>query len=107
MAGVRRRLADRGGGGSTVLWRTGRLVADQHLLAKALQEVFEDHPEYAALYRNPDWGGCQLVAQRWLEVLPIPVEQKQCWWRRKTISRRSPAGAGCWSPAIEPSIRCR
>jgi len=65
-------------------WRTGRLNADQHSLAKALQEVFEDYPEYAALYRNPDWGDASWVAQRWLEVLPIrlevlpiPVEQKQ------------------------------
>lgn len=58
-------------------WRTGRLNADQHSLARALQEVFNDYPEYAALYRNPDWDDASWVAQRWLEVLPIPVEQKQ------------------------------
>ena len=59
------------------LWQTGRLNADQHSLVSALQEVFNDYPEYAALYHNPDWDDASWVAQRWLEVLPIPVEQKQ------------------------------
>jgi Lon protease-like protein len=58
-------------------WQSGRLQADQHSLAKALQDVFNDYPEYAALYPEPDWEDASWVAQRWLEVLPIPVEQKQ------------------------------
>ena len=58
-------------------WQRGRLKADQHSLAKALQDVFNDYPEYAALYPEPDWNDASWVAQRWLEVLPIPVEQKQ------------------------------
>ena len=58
-------------------WQSGRLKADQHTLAKALQDVFNDYPEYAALYPEPDWDDASWVAQRWLEVLPIPVEQKQ------------------------------
>lgn len=58
-------------------WQTGRLSAAQHALAKALQDVFNDYPEYAALYAQPDWEDASWVAQRWLEVLPIPVEQKQ------------------------------
>ncbi|MBS4721826.1 LON peptidase substrate-binding domain-containing protein [Aeromonas caviae] len=58
-------------------WQSGRLHADQHSLAKALQDVFNDYPEYAALYPEPDWEDASWVAQRWLEVLPIPVEQKQ------------------------------
>ncbi|MEN9583651.1 MAG: hypothetical protein RLZZ616_657 [Pseudomonadota bacterium] len=58
-------------------WQAGRLNADQHSLARALQDVFNDYPEYAALYHDPDWYDASWVAQRWLEVLPIPVEQKQ------------------------------
>lgn len=58
-------------------WQTSRLRADQHSLAKALQDVFNDYPEYAALYPAPDWDDASWVVQRWLEVLPIPVEQKQ------------------------------
>jgi uncharacterized protein len=58
-------------------WQTSRLNADQHSLARALQDVFQDYPEYAALYPAPDWDDASWVAQRWLEVLPIPVEQKQ------------------------------
>ena len=53
-------------------WCTGRLNADQHSLAKALQEVFNDYPEYAALYRHPDWDDASWVALRWLEVLAHP-----------------------------------
>lgn len=58
-------------------WQAGRLNSDQHPLAEALQGVFDDYPEYAALYAEPDWEDASWVVQRWLEVLPIPVEQKQ------------------------------
>jgi Lon protease-like protein len=57
-------------------WQSGRLQADQHSLAKALQDVFNDYPEYAALYPEPDWEDASWVAQRWLEVLPLSGEQK-------------------------------
>ncbi|MCS3457072.1 Lon protease-like protein [Aeromonas sp. BIGb0405] len=59
------------------LWQCGRLPRDQRNLAQALREVFSDYPEYAALYREPDWDDACWVAQRWIEVLPIPPEQKQ------------------------------
>jgi len=39
--------------------------------------VFADYPDYAALYPVPHWDDSNWVAQRWLEVLPIPVAQKQ------------------------------
>jgi Lon protease-like protein len=41
-----------------------------------LQDVFNDYPEYAASI-GAGLGDASWVAQRWLEVLPIPVEQKQ------------------------------
>lgn len=58
-------------------WPTRRLHPDQRPLAEALQEVFADYPEYAALYQAPCWEDGNWVAQRWLEVLPIAAEQKQ------------------------------
>ena len=90
-------------------WQSGRLKADQHTLAKALQDVFNDYPEYAALYPEPDWDDASWVAQRWLEVLPIPPEQKQLllaaaagcgrrscgrWKQRRGWTARSWLGAG-------------
>ena len=77
-------------GGAPAPWQSGRLQADQHSLAKALQDVFNDYPEYAALYPEPDWEDASWVAQRWLEVLPIPVEQNSGWWRPRTTSPLSP-----------------
>ena len=59
-------------------WQRGRLKADQHSLAKALQDVFNDYPEYAALYPEPDWNDASWAAQRRLQVLPTPAEQNQC-----------------------------
>lgn len=58
-------------------WQGGHLPQDQRNLAQALREVFSDYPEYAALYHEPAWDDACWVAQRWIEVLPIPAEQKQ------------------------------
>ena len=75
MAGVRRAESRRGGTAAALADRTAQ--CRPALPVSALQEVFNDYPEYAALYHNPDWDDASWVAQRWLEVLPIPVEQKQ------------------------------
>ena len=73
-------------GGAAAPGRAAGLKTDQHSLAKALQDVFNDYPEYAALYPEPDWEDASWVAQRWLEVLPIPVEQKQWLVAARTTS---------------------
>ena len=41
------------------------------------KDIDPDYPDYAALYPAPCWDDGNWVAQRWLEVLPIPPEQKQ------------------------------
>lgn len=69
-------------------WQSSRLNAEQHPLARALQDVFNDYPEYAALYQRPDWDDASWVVQRWLEVLPIPVVQKQ-WLVAAKDNRRA------------------
>ncbi|MFQ1685794.1 LON peptidase substrate-binding domain-containing protein [Aeromonas veronii] len=58
-------------------WPPRRLHPDQQPLVEALREVFADYPDYADLYPAPCWDDGNWVAQRWLEVLPIPPEQKQ------------------------------
>ena len=58
-------------------WQSGRLQADQHSLAKALQDVFSDYPEYAALYPEPDWedaagspsAGWRCCPSRWSKTV--------------------------------------
>ncbi|ENY70457.1 ATP-dependent protease La [Aeromonas diversa CDC 2478-85] len=46
-------------------------------LVEKLIEVFDDYPEYGALYREPHWEDGCWVAQRWLEMLPLSPHQKQ------------------------------
>ena len=46
------------------------------MLARRLGELFAEHPDFAAYYPQPEWANACWVAQRWLEVLPIPGEQK-------------------------------
>ncbi|PJG58809.1 LON peptidase substrate-binding domain-containing protein [Aeromonas cavernicola] len=58
-------------------WPAHPLPPAQQPLADALRAVFADYPDYAALYQQPPWQDANWVAQRWLEVLPIPVAQKQ------------------------------
>ena len=43
---------------------------------------------------EPDWEDASWVAQRWLEVLPIPVEQKQWLVAARTTSPPSPLLSG-------------
>ncbi|MGL4250545.1 MAG: LON peptidase substrate-binding domain-containing protein [Aeromonas sp.] len=59
------------------LWPPCRIQPDQWPLVTALQDVFTDFPDYAALYPHPCWDDGNWAALRWLEILPIPAEQKQ------------------------------
>ena len=49
---------------------------EQAVLADKLGEIFEEHPDFAAYYPQPEWANACWVAQRWLEVLQIPAEEK-------------------------------
>lgn len=57
-------------------WQTTELAPRQDILARKLGELFEEHPDFAAYYPQPEWANACWVAQRWLEVLPLPGEQK-------------------------------
>lgn len=57
-------------------WQTIELAPEQSVLAHKLNELFREHPDYAAYYPKPEWANACWVAQRWLEVLPISGEQK-------------------------------
>lgn len=57
-------------------WQAIELAPRQDILARKLGELFEEHPDFAAYYPQPEWENACWVAQRWLEVLPISGEQK-------------------------------
>lgn len=45
-------------------------------LIPALQQVYQQNPQLAALYPAPDWQNASWLAQRWLEVLTMPPQLK-------------------------------
>ena len=57
-------------------WQVTELGREQAVLADRLGEIFEEHPDFAAYYPQPEWANACWVAQRWLEVLQIPAEEK-------------------------------
>ncbi|WJG08408.1 LON peptidase substrate-binding domain-containing protein [Aliiglaciecola sp. LCG003] len=48
-----------------------------------LQEIFVKYPEVNALYPKPEFSNPLWVIYRWLELLPVPAEQKQKFLAQK------------------------
>lgn len=46
-------------------------------LTEKLQQIFERYPEIKALYPKPQFSSPLWVMYRWMEILPIPAQQKQ------------------------------
>lgn len=57
-------------------WPVTELKLEQIVLAEKLGEIFDEHPDFASFYPHPEWANACWVAQRWLEVLQIPAEEK-------------------------------
>ncbi len=51
-------------------------LTEQHL-AEKLQDVFSQYPELDELYENKEFNNISWLCQRWLEILPMPVLEKQ------------------------------
>ncbi|SIQ14628.1 hypothetical protein SAMN05880558_102146 [Aeromonas sp. RU39B] len=47
------------------------------LLVERLKEVFEQYPELDELYPEKSYNDTAWICQRWLELLPMPVQEKQ------------------------------
>ena len=58
-------------------WPEANLEEDLLYLVEKLQELYLNYPDLAALYTAPEWKNSSWVAQRWIEVLPLPPKQKQ------------------------------
>jgi Lon protease-like protein len=42
-----------------------------------LREVFEQYPELDELYPDKQFDDAAWLCQRWLEILPMPIYEKQ------------------------------
>lgn len=51
-------------------------------IAHSLQALFEEYPEHATHYPEPDFNDTTWVCQRWLELLPLETNQKQWFMSR-------------------------
>lgn len=57
-------------------WAMSKLDSAFQPLVPALQQVYQQNPQLAALYPDPHWEDASWLAQRWLEVLTMPPQLK-------------------------------
>lgn len=57
-------------------WTSSELNSAFQPLVPALQQVYQQNPQLAALYPDPHWEDASWLAQRWLEVLTMPPQLK-------------------------------
>lgn len=58
-------------------WPETEIAIDQQLLADKLQIMFEKYPELAGLHQHKEFNNLSWLCQRWLEILPVPAQEKQ------------------------------
>ncbi|EAR55777.1 hypothetical ATP-dependent protease La (LON) domain protein [Photobacterium sp. SKA34] len=51
-------------------------------IANSLKVLFQEHPDHASYYPAPNFEDMTWVCQRWLEILPLEVNQKQWFMSR-------------------------
>ncbi|MGF1690558.1 LON peptidase substrate-binding domain-containing protein [Photobacterium kagoshimensis] len=59
------------------LWPEIKIDNDQQLLADKLQIMFDKYPELAGLHQHKEFNNLSWLCQRWLEILPVPAQEKQ------------------------------
>ena len=58
-------------------WPEQLLDDDAQLLSEKLQSMFERYPELGCLHHYPNFDSLTWLCQRWLELLPLPISEKQ------------------------------
>ncbi|WP_087016149.1 LON peptidase substrate-binding domain-containing protein [Thaumasiovibrio subtropicus] len=58
-------------------WPDAKLSVTQQLLAERLEIMYEKYPELADLHDDKQLSNLSWLCQRWLEILPVPVREKQ------------------------------
>ncbi len=59
------------------LWPKRILTTDQQLLATRLQIMFNKYPDLKKLHHQQEFNNLSWLCQRWLEILPMPTQEKQ------------------------------
>lgn len=58
-------------------WPARALAEKERYIARQLCGIYEQYPELGNLYANRKLNNLTWLCQRWLEILPLGVEQKQ------------------------------
>ncbi|ARR49061.1 TPA: LON peptidase substrate-binding domain-containing protein [Photobacterium damselae] len=58
-------------------WPNASVDFSDNDLVESLKAVFIEYPEHSAHYPAPQFDNISWVCQRWLEVLPLEINQKQ------------------------------
>lgn len=68
-------------------WPAQTLVEQDRYLTNKLIDIFEQHPELDELYSTKEMDNASWISQRWLELLPLTVEQKQLLLQQPDCTR--------------------
>ncbi len=63
-------------------WPSLSAGAHHRLVTEGLKRIFDDYPDLHTLYPQPRFDDANWVAQRWLELIPLPGSEKQALYRQ-------------------------
>lgn len=58
-------------------WPDTPLHDSQYLLSSRLRQFYQSHPEISRYHQNKEFDNLSWLCLRWLEILPIAIEDKQ------------------------------
>ncbi|CAM3146137.1 LON peptidase substrate-binding domain-containing protein [Moritella viscosa] len=68
-------------------WPDQNITEQDRYLTDKLTDIFNQHPELDELYSSKEMDNASWISQRWLELLPISVEQKQFLLQQPNCTR--------------------
>ncbi len=63
-------------------WHKTDIEGEDRHIAESLKAIFQEYPEYAYHYPSPNFQDMTWICQRWLEILPLEINQKQWFMSR-------------------------
>lgn len=67
-------------------WHSKNITDIDQTISDNLKQLFQQYPEHASYYPHPKFDDITWVCQRWLEVLPLEVNQRQWFMSRNDCS---------------------
>ncbi|OBU15141.1 Lon protease [Photobacterium aquimaris] len=58
-------------------WPQQEITTEQQLLSTRLQLMFDKYPDLDKLHHQQEFDNLSWLCQRWLEILPLPTQEKQ------------------------------